>query len=205
MLFAVDTKRIAELLAPFLSSPLSGEQLGQLSAYLDLLVKWNAKTNLTAVRDPEQMVARHFGESLFAAEKLLTEPVATAIDLGSGAGFPGMPMAIYAPQVRVTLIESQNKKATFLKEVVRSVGMKNVTVFSGRGEDFPGRAELVMMRAVEKFTDSMMVAAGLVAPGGRLALLVGAGQAVVSQEKMRWDMPINVPGSENRILLVGSK
>lgn len=203
MLFAVDTKRIAELLAPFLSSPLTNEQLGQLSAYLDLLVKWNAKTNLTAVRDPEQMVTRHFGESLFAAEKLLAEPAATVIDLGSGAGFPGMPIAIYAPQVKVTLIESQNKKATFLKEVVRALGLKNVTVFNGRGEDCPGKAELVMMRAVEKFSDSMEIAATLVAPGGRLALLVGAGQAVVSQEKMRWEVPSNIPGSENRVLIVG--
>ena len=201
----METARIAELLAPFLSAPLPEDKLAQLSAYLDLLVKWNAKTNLTAVRDPEQMVTRHFGESLFAAERLLQEPVETAIDLGSGAGFPGLPLSIYAPQVKVTLIESQNKKATFLKEVVRALGLKNVIVHSGRGEDFPGRADLVTMRAVEKFVESMRVAAVLVAPGGRLAMLVGAGQVVVAQEKdrMQWEMPVDVPGSEKRILLVG--
>ena len=207
MLFSMESTRIAELLAPFVSAPLSDAQLAQLSAYLDLLMKWNTKTNLTAVRDPEQMVTRHFGESLFAAEKLLQEPVATAIDLGSGAGFPGLPLAIYAPDVKVALIESQNKKATFLKEVVRAIGLKNVTVNQGRGEDFRGSAQLVTMRAVEKFTESIKLAASLVAPGGRLAMLISAGQVVVAEEKdrMQWELPVDVPGSEKRILLVGRK
>lgn len=205
MLFVVDTARISKLLVPFLSSPLTGEQLGHVSAYLDLLLKWNAKTNLTAVRDPEQMVTLHFGESLFAAEKLLAEPVATAIDLGSGAGFPGMPLAIFAPYTRVTLIESQNKKATFLKEVVRALNLNNVVVHSGRGEDFPGRADVVTMRAVEKFHESILVAAKLVAQGGRLALLIGAGQVILSAKDagIAWEMPINVPGSEKRVMIVG--
>ncbi len=80
----------------------------KLSLYLDLLLKWNARTNLTAIRDPEEIVRRHFGESLFTAAHL---PAAqTLLDFGSGAGFPGLPIALFLPQLRVTLAESQNKK-----------------------------------------------------------------------------------------------
>src|SRR5262245_13090123 len=118
----MEQTRIAALLAPFMQTSLDSRQLEQFTTYLEQLLKWNARINLTAVRDAEQIVGRHFGESLFAAEHLLRDhSVHTAVDVGSGAGFPGLPLAIFAPQVNVTLIESQNKKATFLKEVVRSL------------------------------------------------------------------------------------
>jgi 16S rRNA (guanine527-N7)-methyltransferase len=203
----MDLSHIAGLLAPFLRHPLNDEQLRQLGAYLDLLLKWNAKTNLTAVRDPEQILARHFGESLFAAEHLLAgEPARSVIDLGSGAGFPGLPIAIYAPQAQVTLIESQNKKATFLKEVARSLPLKNVTVFAGRGEMYPAKADVVTMRAVEKFGDALGVASKLVAPGGRLASLIGAEQVaatVGAEPELHWADAMPIPQSERRVLLVG--
>ncbi len=203
----MDASHIAGLLAPFLRHPLGEEPLRQLGAYLDLLLKWNAKTNLTAVRDPEQIVARHFGESLFAAEHVcVTEAAQSVIDLGSGAGFPGLPFAIYAPSAHVTLIESQNKKATFLKEVARSLPLKNVTVFTGRGETYEGTADVVTMRAVEKFTDALPIAAKLVTPGGRLALLIGAEQAksaVDAQPVFHWADPFAIPQSERRVVLVG--
>src|SRR6201989_3431861 len=119
--------KIANLLAPFLPSP-PPEILPKLSAYLDLLLKWNARTNLTAIRDPEEIVRRHFGESLFAASHLPFEttdgsppPPATLVDLGSGAGFPGLPIALLRTGVQVTLAESQNKKAVFLREAVRTL------------------------------------------------------------------------------------
>src|ERR1022692_1287749 len=125
MLAAMDAARIAELLGPFLGGePLSPDLAAQLQAYLELLLRWNARINLTAVRDPEQIVTRHFGESLFAARVLRDTGAlaagATLADVGSGAGFPGIPIQLFAPDVRVTLIESQNKKATFLREVVRA-------------------------------------------------------------------------------------
>jgi 16S rRNA (guanine527-N7)-methyltransferase len=203
----MDPSHIAGLLAPFLRHPLADEQLWQLSAYLDLLLKWNAKTNLTAIRDPEQIVARHFGESLFAAEHLLAgEPARSEIDLGSGAGFPGLPIAIYAPQAQVTLIESQNKKATFLKEVARSLPLENVTVFSGRGETYPDKADVVTMRAVERFGDAVKVAAKLVTPGGRLALLVGADQTqggTTALPDFHWSDAMPIPLSNQRVVWVG--
>lgn len=205
----MDTARIAALLAPYLPQPLAPAQLEQVGQHLDLLVRWNAKTNLTAVRAPEKMVTRHFGESFFAAARLLAGEVPqAAFDLGSGAGFPGVPLAIYAPEVRVTLIESQNKKATFLREVVRALGLKNVTVHAGRAEDLAAksRANLVTMRAVEKFSDSATLAAKLLQPEGRLALLIGAAQAEDARRLLpglQWADPVAIPGGTIRALLVG--
>src|SRR5271167_1724775 len=124
----MDAVRIAELLQPFAEPHmLSPELSAQLEAYLDLLLRWNARINLTAVRDPEQIVTRHFGESLFAARILRDDgaftplPVSLA-DVGSGAGFPGIPIKLFVPEIHLTLIESQNKKATFLKEAIRVLG-----------------------------------------------------------------------------------
>src|SRR6266851_4493562 len=110
---------IADLITPYLPDP-PATLLSRLSTYLDLLLKWNARTNLTAIRDPEEIVRRHFGESLFAAQHL--DPATpTLLDFGSGAGFPGLPIALFHPGIQVTLAESQNKKAAFLREAVRSL------------------------------------------------------------------------------------
>jgi 16S rRNA (guanine527-N7)-methyltransferase len=206
----MDTARIAHLLAPYLHDPLSSAQLDQVSAYLELLVRWNEKTNLTSVREPDAMATRHFGESFFAAAHLLAgDAPATAIDLGSGAGFPGLPLAIYAPQVAVTLIESNNKKATFLKEVVRALALNNVTVTADRGESLVGKrkANLVTMRAVERFSESATLAASLLQPEGRLALLIGVAQASEAERLLpglSWAQPIAIPGGNARVLLTGT-
>ena len=145
MLAAMDADRIASLLEPYLGgAPVSPQLVMQLQAYLELLLRWNARINLTAVRDPEQIVTRHFGESLFAACVLrdlgaLASPSGVAprlADVGSGAGFPGIPIKLFAPEVQLTLIESQNKKATFLREVVRTLGIEGAEVFCGRAENW---------------------------------------------------------------------
>ena len=91
---ALSSERIGELLREYYPAP-PDELLGQLSAYLDLLLRWNAKTNLTAIREPEEMVRRHFGESLFVAAHL--PACSTLLDLGSGAGFPGLPIQLARP------------------------------------------------------------------------------------------------------------
>ena len=99
----MEISHIVELLAPYLEGEsLSPVQLQQITTYLDGLMKWNARMNLTAVRDPEQIVTRHFGESLFAARHLFPDAVAvsTLADVGSGAGFPGLPIAIARPGYR---------------------------------------------------------------------------------------------------------
>ena len=154
----MDLTRIAGLLTPFHPGTISPLQLQQISTYLELLLRWNARVNLTSVREPEYIVTRHFGESLFAASQLFPAGQLPAsncrlLDVGSGAGFPGLPIKIWAPPLALTLIESRQRKATFLREVVRALGLTDVTVFSGRAQDFPGRAEVVTVRAVERFAE----------------------------------------------------
>ena len=203
----METAAIAHLLEPFIE--LDETRLRFISTYVDLLLKWNARINLTAIREPSEIVQRHFGESLFAAKHLLEQKLPqTAIDLGSGAGFPGVPFAMLALEVQVTLIESQQKKATFLKELVHALGLKNVKVFGGRAENYPGTVDLVMLRAVEKFEQALPMAIRLTKEGGGVALMIGSGQ-VESARKLTaeviWDNPVEVPCSLSRELLVGVK
>lgn len=159
-------EKIDELLRPYLSDGAEGgderrgaypELLEQLSTYLDLLVKWNARMNLTAVREPAEIVRRHFGESLFVARHLPAE--GTLLDLGSGAGFPGLPIQLWHSHVRVTLAESQAKKAIFLREVVRSLSLPT-QVFAGRAEEMlPSRSfDSVVLRAVDRPEDALSTA-----------------------------------------------
>jgi 16S rRNA (guanine527-N7)-methyltransferase len=197
--------RIAELLRPF--AELTQAQFFATSIYIDLLAKWNAKVSLTAIRDPGEVVTRHFGESYFAARTLMDEDWAgSVVDFGSGAGFPGIPMALIRSRVAVTLIESNGKKAAFLGEVVGQLGLKNVQVFRGRGETFNQKADLVVMRAVENFEQALGVAAGLVRVPGRMGLLIGEGQvlrAKASQPQFTWAERVPIPCSDSRVLFVG--
>lgn len=171
-----DTK-IADIVAPYLSGTDVPETLyAQLSTYLELLVKWNARTNLTAIREPEEMVRRHFGESLFAGAQIrgLLAPGATLLDFGSGAGFPGLPIQLLLPEVKVTLAESQNKKATFLREAVRTLGIKT-EVWAGRVEAMPaGRIfDTVTLRAVDDMENALAQSAPRVAERGIRVVLGG--------------------------------
>ncbi len=144
----MDAARIAALLAPYLGGhSLTGAQLAQLAAYLDLLQRWNARINLTAVRDPDQVVTRHFGESLFAARRLYPEGRQLGpgtwklFDLGSGAGFPGMPIKIWAPALHATLLESNQRKATFLRELVRALQLTDVEILALRAEEYASESK----------------------------------------------------------------
>ena len=137
----MQTKEVAALLDPF-TGELPPEQLNQISTYIDILLKWNEKTNLTAVRDPREIVMRHFGESLFAA----------------------------------------------------------------RAETLTDKADLVTLRAVEKFDEVLPIAGHLVKPGGRLALLIGTGQIGAAHQlpEFTWQEPLKVPQSRTRVLLTGN-
>src|SRR5271166_430087 len=209
----MEALRIAQLLQPFTQAyPPSPTLIAQLQSYLDLLLRWNARINLTSVRDPERIVTRHFGESLFTAQVLLGKrsdaaKSQTLADVGSGAGFPGIPMKLFAPEVALTLIESHNKKATFLREVIRTLDLDRVEVFCGRAERWGKTAGLVTLRAVEQYERVLPEAASLVAPNGKLCLLVGAGQVPTAHETLgaswMWQEPIAVPQSSGRVVLVG--
>jgi len=203
----VDTAAISRLLAPF--AQLEEQQLRLTSIYIDLLLKWNARINLTSVRDPEEIVTRHFGESFFAAQILRSRgPVRRGIDLGAGAGFPGIPMAMLMPETAFTLIESNQKKATFLREVIFALGLKNAGTFTGRGEDYRERADLVTMRAVERFEKALPVAIGLLEPGGKAGLMIGESQvpqAKALAPEVKWTELVPVPSGHFRVLLIGTK
>jgi 16S rRNA (guanine527-N7)-methyltransferase len=231
------TPRDSELSTPCHSEPanageepavLSPAQLQDISTYIDILVRWNARINLTAIRDPEDIVTRHFGESLFAARHLfpggraalkgrvagqeemraLAPEALTLADVGSGAGFPGLPIKLWAPHISLTLIESNHKKAAFLREVTRALTLTNVDVQNTRAESVPGPFDVVTLRAVENFAAILTTAAALVAPSGRLALLIGTAQQAQARETLphfSWSTPTPIPRSRSRILLVARR
>jgi 16S rRNA (guanine527-N7)-methyltransferase len=201
-------ERIADLLSPFLEeAALSGPQLGQIANYTDLLIKWNAHMNLTSIRDPEEVITRHFGESLFAARHLF--PVSatnqTVIDVGSGAGFPGIPLKIWEPTLHITLVEANQRKSVFLREVVRALNLSGVKVFAERAECLSDQASLVILRAVERFEKVLPVALRLLAKNGRIALLIGNAQIQAAESalgEVEWQDLLSLPLSQSRSLMV---
>lgn len=211
--------RIAELLQPFLPSSgrrLTEKDLLDISMYIDILQRWNARINLTAIRNEEEIVTRHFGESFFAAAHLFpageTEAQAkgaapTVADVGSGPGFPGLPIKLWAHHIALTMIESNHKKATFLREVTRALKLTDVDIQNIRAEKMRTRFDFVVLRAVEQFKNILPVAANLVAPSGCLALLVSNSQVeeVISVADMNWQQPLAIPESKSRVLFVGNR
>ena len=163
---------IASILAPYYLDP-TPLLLDQLSLYLDLLLKWNARTNLSAIRAPEEIVRRHFGESLFAARHLPAGK--NLLDLGSGAGFPGLPIALAVPALSVTLAESQNKKASFLREAIRTLGIP-VEVWADRVEKLAANRlfDVVTLRAVDNPTLALALARERLTPAGTIVHLTSA-------------------------------
>ena len=218
--------RIAELLEPFFGKAddrrLTEAELANISTYIDLLLRWNARMNLTAIRDPEEIVTRHFGESLFAARHLFpararveTGDLPAGLgrirlaDVGSGAGFPGVPIKLWAPEISLSLIESNRKKAVFLREVCRRLGLRDVDIENVRAETIsPATFDVVTLRAVEHFTDALAAAANLVRPSGRLVLLISSTQvqsAKSALSKLHWSDANPIPMSESRLLLIGTR
>jgi len=198
---------IQDLLSPYLAErggfEPPPELYTQLSNYLDLLLKWNARTNLTAIREPEEIVRRHFGESLFAARYLAAE-TDSLLDLGSGAGFPGIPIALVHPQIQITLAESQNKKASFLREVVRTLGLAHVEVWAGRAESLPAdrRFRTVTLRAVDNMAAALAAAESRAM---RQIILLTSTANVPALTDFPNQTRIAIPESESRVLLLAGR
>ncbi len=180
----------------------------QFEAYLALLLHWNARINLTAVREPEDILRRHFAESIFAA-RLIPKKVKTLLDFGSGGGFPGIPIAICRREIGVTLAESQQKKAAFLREAVRTLALK-AEVWPARVESMESARvfDAVTLRAVEKMARACQLAVERLAAGGWIGVFATrkTEAALEKVQGIRWDpTPIAIPGSNQEILKTGRR
>jgi 16S rRNA (guanine527-N7)-methyltransferase len=202
---SLSTAEIASLLAES-ALPVEPELAERLSTYLALLLKWNARTNLTAIRDPRQIVLRHFADSLFCARHL-GPTIRTLLDYGSGAGVPGIPIALDRPEIHVTLAESQNRKAAFLQEAVRTLGL-GATVWPQRVESMPPDQlfESITLRAVDQMDSACRTAAERLAPGGHLLVftttrLVDSISSAI--RNLSWQDPLQLPHSDQGLLLIG--
>ena len=176
-------------------------------AYLLLLLRWNARVNLTSIRDEDGILSRHFVESI-ACARALPAGIATLLDFGSGAGFPGIPIALCRPEIAVTLAESQGKKAAFLQEAVRTLGI-SADVHSARAETLRTQFDCVTLRAVDRMPRAVEAASALVAPGGWLALMTtGAELAtlkVAAGPGWSWPRMLPLPGSAGRLLALAER
>jgi 16S rRNA (guanine527-N7)-methyltransferase len=194
----LDEARLRQLLEPF-GLDLSSTQAGQTLAYLYLLLRWNQKINLTAIRDPDECVTRHFGESLFLARHAQLH--GDLIDIGSGAGFPGLALKIVFPGISVTLLEPVTKKRAFLKEAARACAFGHVDVRGERLEDWvratPAPAfNFATMRAVGNLDILVPLAAQCLKPNGNLLLWLTQDQAAGLarfESGLTWSDPLPIP------------
>lgn len=180
--------------------------------YLALLDRWNRTYNLTAIRDVEEMVGKHLLDSLVMQAHVAD--VERLADLGTGPGLPGIPLAIVHPRLQVTLVESNGKKARFLREAVRKLGLGNAQVAESRIEAFdaPGAFDAITARALATLPLILQLGGHLLAPQGRLLAMKG----VVPEDEIAalppdWQvdqiLPLQVPGlqAERHLVVVGRR
>jgi len=184
-------------------------QVGLIQHYIGTLLRWNEKLNLTAIRDPLEILYRHFCESMFAAGAIPVDKGRLA-DIGSGPGFPGIPLKIARPELDLCLVESNIKKGTFLAEVARELQLTNTRVLISRYEELGEEIsplDYVCSRAVGEF-GQFLGWAGSEKVQARQAILWIGGRDLGEVQKIgdwEWQEPILIPKSLQRYLLVGKK
>jgi 16S rRNA (guanine527-N7)-methyltransferase len=178
----------------------------RLLTYLELMIRWNSRLNLTAVREPSEIISRHLVECIQCAQAL--PPIKTLLDFGSGAGLPGIPIAIVRPEIRVTLGESQGKKAAFLQEAVRVLSL-STEVHDGRVENMPAARifDAVTLRAVDKMAEACRSAIQRVAPDGWLVVFATSKTEPPSQQlsEITWTQRLPSSGLQDGFLLLGQR
>lgn len=158
---------------------LSPSQIQKLLDYVALLGKWNSVYNLTAIRDPQQMLIQHILDSLAIVPAVSARKPATALDVGSGGGLPGIVLAIALPELRVTLNDIVHKKTAFQSQAKVQLGLNNLSVVTGRveslrpGVEVPGKFDLIVSRAFAELSDFVTLARHLVADDGRILAMKG--------------------------------
>jgi 16S rRNA (guanine527-N7)-methyltransferase len=200
--------KITQLLAPYGFVP-SDSFRDRMRTYISMLLRWNQRISLTTVTDPVEVIRFHFGESLFA---LSAVPIGDGrlADVGSGAGFPGLPLAMANVDLHVTLIESDTKKATFLSEVVRELDLTNVRVARVRMEELPRDQccfDFIAARALGQHEKLLNWSAMVLSDTGKVVMWLGeADSAKTSKEPdWQWATALRIPDSERRFLLAGSR
>jgi 16S rRNA (guanine527-N7)-methyltransferase len=202
--------RLDQLLHESNSPSLPEDLPEKFTAYLALLQRWNQKTNLTAIRDEDEILRRHFVESILCA-RLLPVDIVSLLDFGSGAGFPGLPIALIRSEIAVTVAESQNKKAAFLREAIRTLGL-TTKVHSARAEtlrteNLTQRFDCVTLRAVDNMDRALPAAAQLLNPKGWLAIMTTNREVESIQNlvpsPIAWQSPIPLPKNTDQVLLLG--
>ena len=188
---------------------LSYKQVTYIQQYTRILQHWNEKLNLTAIKDPLEILHRHFCESMYAAVAVPINAGRLA-DIGSGPGFPGLPLKILRPELQLILVESNIKKGTFLAEVIRELGLPNARVLISRYEELGEELaplDFVCSRAVGEFGPFLEWAASDRVSASRVILWIGGRNLDEARKSLQWDWqePIPVPQSLRRYLLVGSK
>jgi 16S rRNA (guanine527-N7)-methyltransferase len=179
---------------------LSESQIAQLCKHYDLLIRWNQRMNLTTVKPGRETVIRHYCESLFFAFHLPADfEGMSVLDLGSGAGFPGIPLAVLKPEWHVTLVESSQRKAVFLRESSRHLG--NVTVVSDRMENISDQSDWVVARAVDP--KEVIAAVPRLAP--KIGLMLGEDDfsTIRRDSRIAWAEPVRLPWGDRRLCVYG--
>ena len=202
--------------------PLTAEQIGQFSVYNEMLLDWNTRMNLTALTAPEDVAVKHIIDSLTAYDAALFDGARTLIDVGTGAGLPGIPLAVYAPHLTVTLLDSLNKRVRFLTEVTAAMGLQNVRCIHARAEEAARTAEhraaydIVVSRAVARLPVLLEYTLPFVRVGGTLLALKGRAYAEEQKEAQRaaevlgggriTARPVHLPGLDDvRAILTVTK
>jgi 16S rRNA (guanine527-N7)-methyltransferase len=199
--------RLQELLKTAGLPPLNNATAGRFEDYLSLFIRWNERLNLSTIRDEEGILSRHIIESI-AVDRSLPRGIATLLDFGSGAGLPGIPIALCRPEIAVTMAESQGKKAAFLQEAVRVLGIE-AKIHAGRAETLDGDFDCVILRAVDKMPKAVAAAVMLVTPMGWLALMTTGAEIALLRKaagtELSWGEPVKLPFGNDRILALGQR
>jgi 16S rRNA (guanine527-N7)-methyltransferase len=200
-------EEIRQILLPYGGNALTDSQLVSLAKYLELLKKWNQTIPLTSIENDTEIVARHFGESIFPGS-LLPMSRGRLADVGSGAGFPGLPLKIAFPELQLTLLEPNLKKCAFLREVHSSLGLSNVEVVRSRYEDFhaAGSFDFICSRALGGYKRLLLWCKALLKPKGQVILWLGTEDSnlLTRVKGWNWALPVKIPESRQRVLLIGT-
>ena len=187
----------------------SGPELCEkICVYISTLLQWNAKISLTAITDLDEILRAHFGESFFAASAAGIASGRVA-DIGTGAGFPGIPIRMVRPDVQLTLVEAVAKKAAFLGEVLRKIDIVGVNIIRCRMEEIPPDVngfDFITARALGKYDSLLDWSKTRLSQTGRIALLVGQSEAEHLVQNADWDWNTRkiAPETSSRVVLVGS-